>query len=228
MTVAAGSKPPPLPASLEEVAFEGREGASLAAICGRWKGDVLTVVKSMQAAGLGLDGYDAAEVVCSAAAAPPLEGDLPLGWALVSSAALHYFDGVAVMDERYLVLRRPDGATVAGPMYSAHNDIGDSPAPTAWRVAMGSSKGNAVLLLSSAAGWHSPYERDPDPDSIQVEHAARVCRFELTRFTCDQRQLTVFAKKTLDRTGAATFRSAPTAELPALDPATGTLRPLPR
>lgn len=227
MTVAQGSASAPLPADLQEVKFEGREGAGgLATICAPWKTEVLAVVRKMQKAGQGLDGFDPAWLKCTAAAAPPLEnGPLPLGWSVLSAVALQHFNGVVLRDDRYLLLRRPDGATVVGPMYSTSNDMGDSPSPSAWRVGVGVSKGVPVLLVGSVAAWHSPYDHDPDPDSLQAEYEGRVCRFELTRVTCDQSEPTRFAKKTLAKAVAAAFTASPRAELPPIDPATGTLVP---
>jgi hypothetical protein len=211
MTVAPGSAKAPLPAELWAVELTGREGANLAAVCAAWKADVLAVVKKAQAAGQGLEGYDPNRVTCASEAAPRLEGELPLGWAVTSAAAVHFFDGVAVKDDKYLVFRRPDGATVAGPMYSTGNDIGDSPRPAHYRVAMATSKGQPALFVASSAAWHSPYDPGPDPDSLEVETVSRACRFEVTRFTCDPpRTLT----KKLDGRQAAAFKARPIVELP--------------
>lgn len=224
MSVAPGSAPPPLPPSLDDVRFESREGASLEAVCAAWKSDVLAIVKREQAAGHGLEGYDANEVRCGATSAPTLEeGTLPLGWRVLSAAELRYFDGVALRDDLYLVLTRPDGALVAGPLYSTSNDIGDSPQPGFWRAAMGTSRGQPVLLLSYAAAWHSPYD-SRDADGLDVEHAGRVCRFDVKRFTCDQPRPIVFQIDKLDGVRGAAFKAAPRAKLPVLD-ATGSLRP---
>jgi hypothetical protein len=217
----------PLPADLQDVTFEGREDVSLSAVCDAWKADVLAVAKNMQKAGQGLDGYDAAGVTCTSVVAPRLEGDLPLGWSLLSAVVLRYFDGVTERDDRYVVLRRPDGRTIAGPMYSTSNDVGDSPVPSAWRLAMATARATPVLLVASVAVWRSPYDPSAGGDALVAELRGRVCRFEVARFTCDQARPTLFAKRTLDEAHAAAFRAAPTAELPAIDPATGTLRPAP-
>lgn len=225
MTVAQGSARAPLPADLQDVTFEGREGAGgLLGICAAWKADVLAVVRKMQKAGMGLDGYDANGLVCSAEPAPPLEnGPLPLGWALLSSVALRHFDGVVLRDDKYLLLRRPDGVTVAGPMYSTSNDVGDSPTPSAWRVGVVSSKGAPVLVSASAAAWHDRFDHSAAPDKLQVEYEGRLCRFELTRFTCDQPRPTLFAKKSLSKAEEAAWKANPRAELPTVDARTGQL-----
>jgi hypothetical protein len=213
---ASQAAPPALPADLQELTFEGREGASLADICGAWRRDLVAVVAKMQEAGLGLDGYDLSEPRCEAAAAPRLEGTLPPGWSVVSAAGLHWFDGVALEDQRFVVLRRPDGKTIAGPMYSTASDVGDSPRPSAWRLAVARTKKGPVLLVASAAAWHSPYDPGADPDALEARYEARVCRFEAARVACDQREPTLFAKKTV--------KAAPIAELPPIDPATGALK----
>jgi hypothetical protein len=225
MTVAQGSARAPLPADLQDVAFEGREGAGgLQGICAAWKADVLAVVHKMQKAGMGLSGYDPSSLGCAAQSPPQLEnGPLPLGWVLLSSVSLRHFNGVVERDDRYLLLQRPDGVTVVGPMYSTANDMGDSPSPSAWRVGVGTSKGAPVLLVGSAAGWHSPYDQDPDPDSLQVEYQGRLCRIELTRVTCDQPRPTLFAKKSFYKAEAITWKASPQAELPPVDRASGTL-----
>jgi hypothetical protein len=225
MTVAEGSARAPLPADLQAVSFEGREGArGLLGICAAWKADVLAVVRKMQTSGMGMDGYDAASLVCAAQAPPRLEnGALPLGWALLSSVSLRHFNGVVARDDKYLLLQRPDGVTVVGPMYSTSNDMGDSPAPSAWRVGVGTSKGAPVLLVGSAAAWHDPFDRAADPNRLQVEYEGRLCRFELTRITCDQPRPTLFAKKSLTKAEEDTWKAGPQAKLPLVDPASGTL-----
>lgn len=111
-------------------------------------------------------------------------------------------------------------------MHSTSNDIGDSPKPGFWRLDLGTSRGQPVLLLAAAAAWHSPYDNRA-ADALNVEHAGRVCRFEATRFTCDQPYPTVFQIDRLDGKGGAAFKEAPSAKLPPIDPATGTLRPWP-
>jgi hypothetical protein len=215
------------PAALEspqEVRFEGRDGGTIAEICGAFRQELLSVVKKLQAAGQGLDGYDARQVVCDSESAPHLEGQLPSGGSILSGAVLHFFDGVAIRDERFLVLRRPEGVTVAGPMFSAQDDVGDSPAPVVWRFAMSWTRGAPVLLIASAAPWHSPYRPSDGPDAIEVEERGRLCRFEVARFSCDQPYPMLFNKRLLDKQQAARFKTSPSVDLPPIDPATGTLR----
>lgn len=226
MAVAPGNKPPPLPASIGEVTFEGRSGPSLAAICAEWKAEVLAVVKREQLAGNGLEGFDANEVKCARSDAPPFEGTLPHEWSLSSAANLKFFDGVASKDDQYLVLERKDGVTVAGPLYSSANDIGDSPMPGYWRAGMGISRGAPVLLVAYVAAWHSPYESS-EADALHVEYAGRVCRIDATRVTCDQPIPTVFRVDRLDGARGAAFKTAPRSIFPPIDPATGTLKPWP-
>lgn len=223
--VAPGSAPPPLPASLTDVKFEGREGASLDAICAAWRADVMTIVRREQKAGRGLDGYREEDLKCKTTAGPQLEGTLPHGWTVSSSISLGYFDGVAVKDDEFLFLKRADGTMVVGPMQSTSNDIGDSPVPGFWRAAVVDSKGTPVLVVSAAAAWHSPYD-SKDADGLDIEHTARVCRFEPTKFTCDEPHPTVFLIEKLDGKRGAAFKAAPKAKLPTLSPSTGKMVPL--
>jgi hypothetical protein len=137
---------------------------------------------------------------------------------------LGFFDGVAVKKDYFLLLKRSDGTMVIGPMQSSSNDIGDSPVPGFWRAAMADSKGQPVLLLSAAAAWHSPYD-STDADGLDIEHTGRVCRFEPTKFTCDEPRPTVFLVEKLDGKKGAAFKAAPRAKLPALNPSTGKMVP---
>lgn len=212
MTVAPGSARPP--AWLGEVELEGREGPSAAAICAAWRSDVLATVKRMQRAGQGLDGYDPSWVTCAPEPAPPLEGELPLGWRLVGAARLHWFNGVAMMDEENLVLVRPDGATVVGPVYSTANDIGDSPRPIAARLAVRDAAGGPCLVLATAAVWQNRFDPAAGPDDHDIEHAARSCRIEVTRIACASPHASVFSTRRVGKAEAAAFARAPRVELP--------------
>lgn len=227
MKVAPGSAPPPLLAtSVADVAFEGREGSSLEAICAAWKKDLMEVVHREQKAGHGLDGYREEDLRCKSSSGPQLEGALPHGWTTTSSIELGFFDGVAWNNDYFLFLRRADGARVVGPLQSTSNDIGDSPVPGFWRAAVVDSKGTPVLVVSAAAAWHSPYD-SKDADGLDIEHTARVCRFEPTRFTCDEPRPTVFLLEKLDGKRGAAFKAAPKAKLPTLSPSTGKMVPSP-
>jgi len=224
MRVAAGSAPAPLPASLQEVKVEGREGASLEAICAAFRADVMAIVRRAQKAGHGLEGYDPSEVKCKPTTLSPLAGTLPNGWTITTGVSLSYFDGVVVRDDLYPLMKRGDGVTVMGPLFSSANDVGDSPVPGYWRMGVALARGEPALLLAYAAAWHSPYDSS-EADSLHVEHAARVCRFQPVRFTCDQPQPMIFRVDKLDGVRGAAFKAAPKAELPPIDPATGTLKP---
>lgn len=220
MKVAKGNAPLPSPANIWEVPFEGREGASLEAICAAWRADVMKVVRREQAAGHGLEGYREEELGCKTSPGPQLEGTLPHGWEVVSSVELRFFDGVAVKDDFFLFMKRSDGLRVVGPMQSTANDIGDSPVPGFWRAAVVDSRGEKALIVSAAAAWHSPYD-SRDADGLDIEHTARVCRLTPTKTTCDEPRPTVFLLEKLDGKRGAAFKDAPRAKLPRLDPATG-------
>ena len=225
MKVAPGSAPPPaLATSVADIAFEGREGASLEAICAAWKKDVMEVVHREQKAGHGLDGYREEDLKCKTSAGPQLEGALPHGWRITSSIELGFFDGVAVKNDYFLFLERADGVRVVGPMQSTSNDIGDSPVPGFWRAAMADSKAGPVMIVSAAAAWHSPYD-SRDADGLDIEHTARVCRFGPTKFTCDEPHPTVFLVEKLDGKRGAAFKDAPRAKLPTVNPQTGKMAP---
>ncbi|MBS2017199.1 MAG: hypothetical protein JST00_30230 [Deltaproteobacteria bacterium] len=220
MKVAKGSAAPPAPAGIWEVPFEGREGASLEAICAAWRADVMKVVRREQAAGHGLDGYREEELKCKASPGPQLEGTLPHGWETTSSVELRFFDGVAEKDDYFLFMKRSDGVHVIGPMQSTANDIGDSPVPGFWRAAVVDSRGEKALIVSAAAAWHSPYD-SRDADGLDIEHTARVCRVTPQKITCDEPRPTVFLLEKLDGKRGAKFKEAPRAKLPRLDPSTG-------
>lgn len=213
MTVAPGSAP--APQWLGEVVVEGREGASAAAICAAWRADVLAMVKRMQKAGQGLDGYDPSWVECVPEGVPALEGALPLGWRLVGGLRLHWFNGVAMMDEKNLVLARPDGATVVGPVYSTANDVGDSPRPIATRLAVREEGGAPRLVLAAVAVWQNRFDPAAGPSDWDVEHAARTCRVEVTRIACDAPYAKVFLRRRVGKAEADAFGKAPRVELPA-------------
>jgi hypothetical protein len=213
---------------VDRVQFEGREGIGLEPICAAWRGELLAAVKSEQEAGFGFDNYDTKGVKCAPRKAPRLEGSLPHGWSISSSVALQYFDGVANMDDRYLLLRRADGTTVIGPMYSTANDIGDEAPPAASRLAMVRHRDLEVLVIASLAIGNRPDpvlpNGRPGPDAhYTVCHSGRVCRFEPTRFTCQPKPFTPYQARVVGGAERAALRQAPKPELPVLDPATGAI-----
>ena len=213
MKIAPGSEKPPLPADLDELEFEGREGPNLDAICKVWSADVLTVAKRQRLDVAIVRGF----LECGATKPPPLEdGPLPLGWTVEGAIELRVFNGVVVRTELYLLLKRPDGVLVAGPQYSIANDVGDAPWPGYWRMGMTAAAGQRLLRVAFAGAWHSPYESS-EMDTLHVEHAGRVCRFEEARVTCAPKQPTIFAVDRLDGAGGAAFKAAPRAKLPTLD-----------
>jgi hypothetical protein len=82
---------------------------------------------------------------------------------------------------------------------------------------MGTASGSPALYVSSAAAWHNPYDHDVPPDALEVEHAGRVCRLEVTRFTCDRPRPAVFLVEHLDGAGAVAFKAAPAAKAPPVE-----------
>jgi hypothetical protein len=214
--------------AVDRVQFEGREGTSLEPICAAWRAELLAAVQSEHEAGNGFDNYDTKGVRCAPRKAPRLEGSLPHGWSIRSSVALEYFDGVLVLDDRYLLLRRADGTAVIGPMYSTANDMGDEAPPAASRLAMVRYGDLEVLVIASLeiGGWPDPVLPDgkPGPNAhYKIHHSGRVCRFDPTRFTCDPKPFTLYQERVVSAAERAVMLRAPKAELPVLDPATGAI-----
>jgi hypothetical protein len=225
---APGSEP--LESSVDKVQLEGRSGASVEQMCAAWKADLLAAVRSEHEAGFGFDNYDEGGIVCAGNTnLLPLEGELPHGWSILSSVELQYFDGVAHLDEQYLLLRRADGALVVGPKYSASNDIGDAAPPAAYRAAMVPVAGAMVLVLVSLEIGDRPdplgADGYPGPNAhYQVVHSGRVCRFEVARFRCEPKGFTEFRRSSVSRFQHALLMRAPRVDLPELDVTTGKLR----
>jgi hypothetical protein len=214
---------------VDQVQFEGRDGASLEQLCTAWKAELLAAVKSEQDAGFGFDNYDAKGIVCTKRSETPrLEGTLPHGWTILSSIDLHYFDGVAELDDRYLLLKRADGTLVVGPKYRTSNDIGDTAPPAACRLAMIPSANATVLVVVSLELGDRPdplgEDGQPGPNAhYTVRHSGRLCRFEPTRFTCETKGFTVFKERIVSSSERAALLNAPKPELPNLDASTGKL-----
>ncbi len=231
VNVAAGSAPAPKRAAeLWELSVDGREGRTVREVCDAWKKELMSVVRREQKAGHGLEGYDEKSVICTEMAAPALEaGALPDGWSIPTAVTLGFFDGVAVKEDRYLMLRRKDGIIVGGPEYSSANDIGDSGRPSGWRAAMMQSKGAAVLVLASVTmeipmtAWLPDGTPDASVDWM-AEHRARVCHVESPRMRCDEPRMTLFVKRTMDAKEKAGRGKGLTAELPTLDPKSGRMQ----
>jgi hypothetical protein len=133
-----------------------------------------------------------------------------------------------MLDDRYLLLRRADGTTVIGPMYSTANDTGDVAPPAATRLAMlRYGVGEALVIASLEIGDRPDPLLDngkPGPNAkYTIRHSGRVCRFEPARFTCDPRPLIVYQERVVSGAERAALIRAPKVDLPALDPATGAI-----
>lgn len=218
MKVAPGSAAAPVRANLWEVPFAGREGANATALCTAWRAEIATTVKHMQTHQMGLDGYNMREVKCVPTTAPTVEGTLPFGWTVTGAVALDYFDGVAGKSDQFLVLKRSDGVTVGGPLYSTHNDIGDSGAPLATRIKVVEPASANLLVLSTVE--ISPYLHSGlagEDTNATAEHWGRTCRFEPTRFRCDAHP-TEFRKVELTPAVRDAFVKHPVAALPSVLP----------
>ena len=225
---APSSEPELRESAIDKVQIEGREGSSLAAVCAAWKADLISAVRAEHDAGFGLDGYDEKGVTCVRRAAPRIEGTLPEGWSVVGSLKLDYFDGVLVLDNLYLLLKRADGTTVIGPLYRTANDMGDVAPPAASRLAMGSGGGMPVLLMGSLEIGDRPdparEDGTPGPNARYIiRQSGRVCRFEATRFSCDPTLFTEFEERQVSAAERAALLRAPKAKLPPVDPTTGKL-----
>lgn len=212
---------------VDRVRFEGRDGASLGQLCAEWKSELLAAIKSEQDAGFGYDDYDAQGIVCvRGTGEPDLEGTLPYGWSILASVNLQYFDGVAALDERYLLLNRADGALVVGPKYRTSNDIGDTTPPAACRLAMVPLGNVSVLVVGSleigdrATPLGDNGEAGPSAH-YAVRHSGRTCRFEPTTFTCEPKGFTVFKERSVNSAERTALLKAPKPELPDLDADTG-------
>ena len=213
---------------VDQLQFEGREGANVEQLFGAWKSDLLAIVKTEHDRGFGFDNYDEKGVSWEPHKAPPLEGSLPYNWSVRLALALHYFDGAAARDDRYLVLRREDGTTVIGPRYSESDDIGDAAPLVASRLAVITFRGEPVLVVVSLEIGDRPDptrgDSRPGPNArYQVYQSGRVCRFEPTRFACRRKWFTVFKRRFVSAAERAAMRKAPKPELPVLEPSTGDL-----
>lgn len=215
---------------VDGVQFEGRQGPRLEAICAVWRAELLAAVKSEHEAGFGFDNYDPKWIKCapSRSKAPRLEGALPHDWSIRSSVALEYFDGAVMLDDRYLLLRRADGTTVIGPLYSTMNDTGDVTPPAATRLAMLPYRDTEVLVIASLEVGDRPDPMldngKPGPNArYTIRHSGRVCRFEPAQFACDPRPLVVYQERVVSGAERAALLRAPKVELPVLDPASGAI-----
>lgn len=224
---ASPTAPEPLESPVSRVRFEGRTGERLEQLCAAWRAELLAAVKSEHEAGFGYDNYDAQGIVCAKQqAVPNLEGTLPYGWTILSTVNLQYFDGAAMLDDRYLLLERADGTLVVGPKYGTSNDIGDTAPPAACRLALVPWGNVPVLVVVSLEIGDRPdpmgEDGKPGPNAqYSVRHSGRTCRFEPTRFSCEPADFTVFKERNVSSAERNAMLLAPKPEVPELDARTG-------
>lgn len=218
--VAPGSAPPPKRAeNVGDVKLEGRRGASVVAICEAWKQEVLAVIRSWPGV------HEHAE--CGPIAVPPVEGTRPSSWKSIAAIQRAYFDGVADMTDRDLVIELDDG-WIGGPRYQTRNDIGDSPEPLASRIRFVPGSPTRLVTATATVMRHWPVDL-PDGGSASplggvVEHEGKACVIEGEALRCDA-VFTRYARGTSSEGELEALASTRTVVFPVLD-ASGKIVPL--